>query len=69
MKLGRANGVTSGSRPTLSLPAPRSDKLLFPPRDIDHYTKVLSARGGTKSRRIDEAGFEGIGPDTDALLV
>ena len=52
-----------------SIPASRSDWLVFPPRGTDHCTKVLPAWGGTTSRRTDEAGFEGMGPDTDALLV
>ena len=52
-----------------SIPASRSDWLVFPPRGKDHCTKVLPAWGGTTSRRTDEAGFEGMGPDTDALLV
>ena len=68
-ELRRGNGVTSGSRRTLSHPAPRSDKLVFPPRGKDHCTKVLPARGGTTSRSIDGARFEGVCPDTDALLV
>ena len=52
-----------------SIPASRSDWLIFPPRGTDHCTKVLPAWGETTSRRTDEAGFEGMGPDTDALLV
>ena len=52
-----------------SIPASRSDWLVFPPRGKDHCTNVLPAWGGTTSRRTDEAGFEGMGPDTDALLV
>ena len=52
-----------------SIPASRSDWLVFPPRGKDNCTKVLPAWGGTTSRRTDEAGFEGLCPDTDALLV